>query len=427
MRRHVPLALAAALALAGSSVPAAAAPVGTRAASGLTVGAFTFNLDREEGTATLTGWSGKRRTTIDIPATIRVGEEQFRVTTIGHGAFAGPVSYVFPDPSPVPATSVSIPEGVEEIEDYAFYGNRITSFVIPSTVSRIGVRSLNQDVILEIGSRYSLRTVTFRGDAPDMDDLGDFVCTPGGCSYNGKPPLGIGNGLIVYYEPGAKGFSSPLWSGYLAAPRGTVPVPAKYDGAVGDLMVHPEPDLVAGAKVTAKFRAWAVGGKLTPKPTRTTFRWQLRNDDGRWSTIGTGRTVRLPAGSTGKLVRILTIVKGPGSRQAVLQLSGVWTVLPELARRPKPTIALPTGAKKAVVGTRLAATGATAKRWAPKADSVAYQWYRNGKAIKKNGSKRTYKVTAADRGARLTVRATASKKGYASASRTSASVTVPKK
>ncbi len=48
-----------------------------------------------------------------------------------------------------------------------------------------------------------------------------------------------------------------------------------------------------------------------------------------------------------------------------------------------------------------------------------YQWYRSGKAIKGATSK-TYKLVAADRADRITVKVTGTKAGYATAAKTSA-------
>jgi len=440
LRRLVPVLLAAALVVVGTAVPATAAPgastaiapaatvpLAATATSGVKSGSFRYDLDAQERTATLVGWNGKRKKTITIPAKITVKGTTYRVTAIGRAAFAGPVTYVLPDYSPVPATKATIPDGVERIGDYAFYGNAITSFTIPASVTWIGTKALNQDRITGSGWKHTLRKVTFRGDAPEMAELGDYICSPGGCGYNGIPPLGIGNGLIVYYTAKAKGFTTPIWSGYLAAPAGTKAVPTGYGKRAGDLVVNLDRDPVAGAKLTAKLRAWAVGGALSPKPSKLTYQWQLRSDDGTWKKIGTGKSVTLPKTSTGKILRILTIAKGPGTREAVLQLHGVYTVLDTFTKKPTPKITLPAGVKKATVGTKLTAAKAKAGDWSPKADSVTYQWYRNGKAITKKGTSRTYTVTAADLGKKLTVRATAVKELYSSSKRTSAAFAVPKK
>lgn len=84
---------------------------------------------------------------------------------------------------------------------------------------------------------------------------------------------------------------------------------------------------------------------------------------------------------------------------------------------PTPTV---TGSKtlggtlKAVVGT-----------WEPTPTKVTYQWLRNGAPI--SGAKSsTYKVTLADSGKKISVKVTAQKTGYVTASKTSSQVTLPK-
>ncbi len=57
--------------------------------------------------------------------------------------------------------------------------------------------------------------------------------------------------------------------------------------------------------------------------------------------------------------------------------------------------------------------------WSPSPDAVSYQWYRNGKAIKK-ATKSSYKLTKSDKGKRITVKVTVSKAGYATRALTSA-------
>ncbi|GAA5035688.1 leucine-rich repeat domain-containing protein [Microbacterium fluvii] len=430
LRRALPLMLASLLVLAGAAAPATAVtqpavgPVVTALKTDVKVGDFTYDLDTVELTATVTGWSGNRKTTITIPATIKAGTKTYKVTEIGYGAFAGPVTYVLPDRSPVPATKAVIPYGVKWINSYAFYGNRISSFSIPGSVEWIGTRALDQDEFEHSGW---LRKVTFRGDAPSMSELGDYICSPGGCGYNGRAPLGIGNGLIVYYKSGAKGFTTPIWAGYLTALEGSKAVPTGYGTRVLDMQVEVSASPVSGAKLTASLRAWAVGGKLSPKPTKLSYQWHIRQDDGTWKKIGSGKTATIPEGSGGKILRVLTIAKGPGTREAVLQLGGVYTVLKTFTTKPKPTVTLPDGVTKAKVGTKLTATGASAKSWAPDADSVSYRWYRNGKAITTKGGSRSYVVTSADLGKKLTVRVVATKADYAKSARTSVAFTVPKK
>ena len=64
-----------------------------------------------------------------IPSTVTYGGEEYRVTSIGNGAFDDCSSL----------TSVTIPESVTEIGDGAFYGcSSLTSITIPEGVTSIG-------------------------------------------------------------------------------------------------------------------------------------------------------------------------------------------------------------------------------------------------------------------------------------------------
>ncbi|MFT3861903.1 hypothetical protein [Micropruina sp.] len=62
---------------------------------------------------------------------------------------------------------------------------------------------------------------------------------------------------------------------------------------------------------------------------------------------------------------------------------------------------------------------ATAGSWTPSPDTLAYRWYRSGKAIAK-ATKTTYKLTSSDVGKKITVTVTASGSGLQTVSRTSA-------
>jgi hypothetical protein len=71
---------------------------------------------------------------------------------------------------------------------------------------------------------------------------------------------------------------------------------------------------------------------------------------------------------------------------------------------------------KAKVGNRLTASPG---RWSPSATAYSFRWYRNGVAIK-GATKSTYKVVKADKKRKLTVKVTAKRAYYASASKVSA-------
>lgn len=434
--RLLPVLIVATLAAVGFAPPAVAPPAAATSATTSTtapaptavkptkVGAYAYQLDTATRTATVTGWSGKRKKTIAIPAKITVADRSYRVTRVGYGAFAGPVTYVLPDYSPLPATKLTLPEGIESIDDFAFYGNALPSVTIPTTVTWIGTSAFDQDRISGMGWKHPLRKVLFRGNAPRMSELGSYIVSPGGGGYNGRAPFGSGNGLILYYEKGATGFTPSIWAGYLTARRGTEPVPTGYGSRVRNYTIDISPTPLAGAKLTARLHAWSTGAKFSPKPSSLTYRWELRGTDGAWRVLSAKKTAALPADSTGQILRVVVVAKGPGTRKAVLQLGGVRTVLDQFDKTPKPRITLPGGKKKVTVGMKLRADAATASAWTPDADRVDYQWYRNGKAISKNSWSRTYAVVAADKGKKITVRVTGMKYDFVAKTRTSDAVTV---
>lgn len=76
---------------------------------------------------------------------------------------------------------------------------------------------------------------------------------------------------------------------------------------------------------------------------------------------------------------------------------------------------VPTIAGTAKVGQTLTVATGT---WKPKPDTLAIQWYRSGKAIKK-ATKTTYKLAKSDAGKKITVKVTAGGKGLQTLARTS--------
>ena len=118
------------------------------------------------------------------------------VTKIGVSAFEGCIALA----------SLTLPANLSILEDGSFHGcSSLASIVIPENVSSIGV--------LAFGACPSLSTIIFNGDAPEV------AADP----YTLEPVdyvNGSSRSLIVYYLPGALGFSTPLWCG-----EPTVPLP----------------------------------------------------------------------------------------------------------------------------------------------------------------------------------------------------------
>jgi hypothetical protein len=143
---------------------------------------------------------------------------------------------------------ITIGDGVETIENGAFIKTAITELVIPTSVKKI-----NDSAIY---SNEKLEKVTFLGDAPEqfVNDEYNFDTAQGGGNYT------------VYYQKNAKGFTTPRWNGYPAAPVGSKPQPqvegdfeyvineddtvtiAYYLGTATDVVI---PDRIAGKTVTA--------------------------------------------------------------------------------------------------------------------------------------------------------------------------------
>ena len=91
-----------------------------------TIDGLNYSLDTEKSEATVTG--GDYKGDIVIPKSVEYEGSIFLVTSIGDGAFWN-CFYL---------TSITIPEGVTTIGEYAFYNCRLTSITIPGSVTSIG-------------------------------------------------------------------------------------------------------------------------------------------------------------------------------------------------------------------------------------------------------------------------------------------------
>lgn len=166
--------------------------------------------------------------------------------------------------------------------------------------------------------------------------------------------------------------ATPLWNvPTLSAPRETLYV------------------LVGGNQYTEEIKhQWLRSG--VPIPGATKFSYML-------TTADVGKTIA---------VRV-TAIPGPGWEGSVVPTSATYiaptTVLDRFTSVPMLKV---TGTKR-VGSTLTASVPATT----PAATAVSYQWYRNNQEIK-GAAKRTYTLTAADRGKRITVRAQLSRSGY---------------
>lgn len=156
-----------------------------------------------------------------------------------------------------------------------------------------------------------------------------------------------------------------------------------------------------GSKLTAVTGAWTAG-------TRLTYQWYVAGKPVSGQTGSTftprpadvGKTVTVRV--TGTLNGYTSATKTSGATAKVAK--GVFTSKPT----PRISGTVRTGVSLRVVpGT-----------WSPSA-TLRYQWRVDGKVVP-GATASTYKVRAADRGKRITVRVTATRSGYTSASKTSA-------
>ena len=100
---------------------------------------------------------------------------------------------------------ITLPEGVEILEAAAFSNcPKLTEVTIPASVKTMSERTF--------AKCPALKKITFQGDAP-----ADYISDE-------NVLLGVGKAsYTIYYQKNAKGFTTPLWNGYKAAPVGSEP------------------------------------------------------------------------------------------------------------------------------------------------------------------------------------------------------------
>jgi hypothetical protein len=143
-------------------------------------------------------------------------------------------------------------------------------------------------------------------------------------------------------------------------------------------------------------------------PDSVNFATVATDDQGNYSyRVAAGR-ITVTASAPGYLDSTRAFVGSDGDVRA-----GFDTTLTEILgtlTAPTPSIA-----GKAKVGRTLRAT---AGKWGPQPVTLSYQWFRDGKPIKR-ATRAAYPLTAKDRGHKITVRVTGVKAGYATATRAS--------
>jgi uncharacterized repeat protein (TIGR02543 family) len=180
---------------------------------------YTIN----NGEITITDYIGSGGV-VTIPGTI----DGLPVTIIGGYAFEGCESMI----------SVTIPDSVTSIGDYAFASTDIISVTLPASVTSIGDGAF---------SGTSLTSAIFLGNEPSMGEGVFDSCAPG---------------FTVYYLSGATDFTSPTWMGYPSAVLTTI-CTVTYD-AEGGVVSPPNktiiPDQPYGTLPTPTRTGYTFGG-----------------------------------------------------------------------------------------------------------------------------------------------------------------------
>ncbi|MCI1748293.1 MAG: CHAP domain-containing protein [Acidipropionibacterium sp.] len=170
----------------------------------------------------------------------------------------------------------------------------------------------------------------------------------------------------------------------------------------------PTPKIVgaakAGSTLTAKPGTWSPAATLS-------YQW-LR--DGKAISGATKSTYKIATADRGHKVSVKVTASKSGYLTTV-KTSATVSVANVFSKAPVPKIS---GKVKAGVTVKV-----SVGTWSP-APKFSYQWLRDGKAIAK-ATASSYKVSAADRRHALSVRVTATKSGYETASRTSGATRVP--
>jgi hypothetical protein len=164
-----------------------------------------------------------------------------------------------------------------------------------------------------------------------------------------------------------------------------------------------------GKALTAVTGAWA------PTPVTFSYKW-LR--DGKTISGATKSAYTLTASDLKKAISVTVTGSKSGYTSAAKTSAKTAKAGTGALVAPKPVIK---GTAK--VGSKLTAT---TSGWGPGSVSKKYQWYNNGKKIKK-ATKSTYKLPSSAKGDKITVKVTGKKTGFATKTVASSAVKVAKK
>ncbi|MDR1712231.1 MAG: family 43 glycosylhydrolase [Propionibacteriaceae bacterium] len=153
----------------------------------------------------------------------------------------------------------------------------------------------------------------------------------------------------------------------------------------------------------------AVPGDWGPVGVALTYQWYRA---GKVVEGATAATYTLGLDDIGKAIK----VKVTGTLDGFKQAAKTSKSSKKVAKLAFTTAVVPEISGTAEVGQTLTAVPGA---WDPAPDTLTYQWYRSGKAVKGQVGA-TYALTDADKGKQITVKVTATKAGYTTVAKTSA-------
>jgi len=108
------------------------------------------------------------------------------------------------------------------------------------------------------------------------------------CRYDGKGPAGPMKGLgIMGYSADQKVYT------YYGLDNSAMITTSVARGTVaGNIWTYTDESVVGGQKVTSRYTL------TVTSPDTYTFKWEMRGADGKWTTVGGGKTTRVKTGTS---------------------------------------------------------------------------------------------------------------------------------
>lgn len=387
---------------------------GSRRAVALTTAQNISNLYVElDSAATLTG---AIRSLDGVPVAGRVDAVDAAgniIASTQNQSVAG-AQYSFKVPSGIPLRIRATVSGQE-----FWLGGASTMLASPWVTGNAGDYVFVRDIITPEPAQITGR-VTIGGNATDsgwlqlLDATGQAVADAyvkkGAYSFVGVMPgtytllAHLGGTHTVFY--GNK--DSIATASYVTAAAGSLLEGIDIDAPVATAMFAPGTVALTGVPKVGTAMSLGIG-TWTPAPASVLYRWYVTDNfyrGGSRKAVGTASSYTIVPNDLGKYlsVEIYVMKNGYVSDSASIPCGKVTGLA--LTASPVPTI---TGGATAKVGTVLTAVPGS---WTPSPVTIGYQWMKAGQPIP-GATAATYTPTAADAGARLSVRTIGTKAGYA--------------